>query len=341
VLPRPSRSAPIAATRLASSLSSPESLRELVQNLREGVYITTGEGEIVDANPAMLEMFGVRSMKELEHSRVQQWIDPLQRAREHAILEKHGVVRDYEFAFRRPSGEVRTVIDTAFRRRDRVTGRTLYYGILIDITERKRLERQLVDAGLRDPLTGCYNRRYLRRFEAEQGSRGWGCIVIDVDHFKDYNDRYGHQRGDKVLVRMARVLGAVCRSEDAVVRLGGDEFMILLARGGDAAVSRVVRRLAESAGQRGLVPFSMGHASRWRGERLQHTISRADRRLIAVRVATRSDEREQRRADAPLAPAARRTLLEVRSGRSRRHTAIRVRAAGRVTRRRGRAARRR
>jgi diguanylate cyclase (GGDEF)-like protein/PAS domain S-box-containing protein len=287
--PRPSRATPASIGAPVSSLSSAETLRQLVQNLREGVYITTAEGEIVDANPAMLEMFGVSSLGALAHRRVQEWIDPLQCAREHAILDREGVVRDFEFTFRRPSGEIRTVIDTAFMRRDRVTGRTLYYGILIDITERKLLEQQLVDAGLRDPLTGCYNRRYLKRFEGEQGARGWSSIVLDVDHFKAYNDRYGHDRGDRVLLRMARFLSRVCRSGDAVVRLGGDEFMILLAGMGRAEIRRVVRRLAVSARRRGLVPFSLGWASRWRGERLRDTISRADGRLIAVRAATRSD----------------------------------------------------
>ncbi len=293
--PRPSRSALASIAAKASSLSSAETLRELVQNLREGVYITTAEGEIVDANPAMLQMFGVSSLKDLEDRRVQEWIDPLQRAREHAILDRQGVVRDFEFTFRRPSGEVRTCIDTAFMRRDRVTGRTLYYGILIDITERKLLEQRLVDAGLRDPLTGCFNRRYLRRFEIDQGERGWSCIVLDVDHFKAYNDRYGHARGDRVLKRMATFLGRVCRSDDAVVRLGGDEFMILLAGMRREEIRRVARRLAGKARRRGLVPFSLGWASRWRGERLQETIYRADKRLIEIRAAARNGGLVERR----------------------------------------------
>jgi len=267
-----------------------------VLNLREGVYITSSEGEILDANPAMLEMFGVSSLKELEGRRVQQWIDPLQRAREHTILERRGVVRDFEFTFRRPGGEVRTVIDTAFARRDRETGKKVYLGILIDISERKHLERQLIEAGLRDPLTGCFNRRYLRRFEAECSGRGWGCIVIDVDHFKAYNDQYGHERGDRVLIRMSRFLGGLCRADDAVVRLGGDEFMILLAGMKGPGLSRVARRLAAAARTGGPVPFSLGWASRWRGERLECTVARADRRLIAVRVESRSELSEHRRS---------------------------------------------
>jgi diguanylate cyclase (GGDEF)-like protein/PAS domain S-box-containing protein len=278
------------------SLSSLETLRELVLNLREGVYITSADGEILDANPAMLAMFGVRSVKELKGRRVQEWIDPFQRAREHAILERQGVVRDFEFTFRRPGGEVRTVIDTAFMRRDRDTGKTLYFGILIDITERKQLEQQLVETGQRDPLTGCFNRRYLQRFEADCQDRGWACVVIDVDNFKAYNDRHGHERGDQVLVRMGRFLSGLCRPDDAVVRLGGDEFMILVAGMRGTGVSRVVRRLARAARERGPVPFSLGWASRWRGERLECTMARADRRLINLRVASRSELPEQRRA---------------------------------------------
>jgi diguanylate cyclase (GGDEF)-like protein/PAS domain S-box-containing protein len=296
--PRVSR-IPIVLRSTPTSLSSLETLRELVLNLREGVYITTQEGHVLDANPAMLQMFGVSSVEELEGRKVQEWIDPLQRKREHAILDRRGVVRDFEFTFRRPDGEVRTVIDTAFMRRERETGRILFYGILIDITERKRLERQLVETGQRDPLTGCFNRRYLRRFEEECAGRGWGCVVIDIDHFKAYNDLYGHERGDQVLTRMARFLWGVCRSDDAVVRLGGDEFMILLAGMQRPGLRRIVRRLTRVAHHRGPVPFSLGWATRWRGEPLERTMGRADRRLIAVRVSTRQDHRRRDPGGAP------------------------------------------
>lgn len=283
----------------SSSLSSLETLRELVLNLREGVYITGADGEILDANPAMLAMFGVRSTGELRRRRVQEWIDPLQRAQEHAILKQRGVVRDFEFTFRRPGGEVRTVIDTAFESRDRRTGKTLYCGILIDITERKRLERQLLEMGQRDPLTGCFNRRYLARFEEAARGRGWACVVIDVDHFKAYNDRHGHERGDQVLVRMGRFLGGLCRADDAVVRLGGDEFMILLSGTRGPGIARVVRRLVRAARAGSPVPFTLGWASRWRGERLEQTMARADRRLIAVRVANRAELRQARAGGKP------------------------------------------
>ncbi len=289
---RPRRKAGLAP---APSLSSADTLRELVQNLREGVYITRQDGEIVDANPALLEMFGVRSTRALNRKLVQESLDPRERAKEHAILRREGVVRDFEFTLRRPGGEVRTVIDTAFMRRD-AQGRALYYGILIDITERKRLERQLLDMGLRDPLTGCFNRRYLTRFEQVSRGRGWSCIVLDVDDFKGYNDRYGHERGDQVLVKMARFLAALCRAEDAVVRLGGDEFVILFSGVGSTGIDTLAHRLRQRARRSGPVPFSMGWAARWRGERLERTIARADERLVGVRVDAQAFRGEQRRA---------------------------------------------
>jgi len=279
----------------APSLSSADTLRVLVHNLREGVYITRQDGRIVDANPALREMFGVRSPRQLERARVQRWLDPRERAREHAILRRHGVVRDYELTVRQPGGQVRTVIDTAFLRRD-PQGRALYYGILIDITERKRLEQQLLDMGLRDPLTGCFNRRYLARFEQASRRRGWGCIVLDVDDFKGYNDRYGHEHGDQVLMRMARFLGSLCRAEDTVVRLGGDEFVVLFSGVGSTGIDMLAQRLRQRARRRGPVPFSMGWAARWRGERLERTIARADERLVGVRVDAQAFRGEQRRS---------------------------------------------
>lgn len=148
-----------------------------------------------------------------------------------------------------------------------------------------------MELGQRDPPTGCLNRRFLPKFEAAARARGWACIIIDVDHFKDYDDRHGHERGDRVLVRMGRFLGSACRADDAVVRLGGDEFMILLAGMGGTSIERVVRRLTRAARAGSPVPFSLGWASRWQGEDLERTMVRADRRLIAVRVASRGEQR--------------------------------------------------
>ena len=78
------------------SLSDPHTLSELALRLKEGIYITTLDGEIIDANPAFLEMFGVESLEELKGYRTSDFVRPEVRAREMAQLEREGSVRDVE-----------------------------------------------------------------------------------------------------------------------------------------------------------------------------------------------------------------------------------------------------
>jgi len=97
-----------------------------------------------------------------------------------------------------------------------------------------------------DELTGLYNRRGLNeRLAAElrrcsRFNTPLAVIMLDVDHFKDYNDHYGHQAGDEVLKRLAQVLlEAANRAGDVVARYGGEEFMVVMP-GTDAAAARAV-----------------------------------------------------------------------------------------------------
>ncbi|PHV12608.1 diguanylate cyclase [Chitinimonas sp. BJB300] len=113
------------------------------------------------------------------------------------------------------------------------------------VEEIERLQEQLREQAIRDPLTELYNRRYLQ--EALVGElqlaerRGYpGCVVlIDVDYFKRVNDCYGHPMGDKVLIELAKLLGANIRGSDFACRFGGEEFCLVLADiGFELAASR-------------------------------------------------------------------------------------------------------
>jgi diguanylate cyclase (GGDEF)-like protein len=89
------------------------------------------------------------------------------------------------------------------------------------------LQEQLREQADRDSLTGLGNRRYLAR--ARSGMTGAVSLaVFDLDHFKSVNDRFGHQVGDRVLVRVADLLIEQLRSEDVIVRTGGEEFVALM-----------------------------------------------------------------------------------------------------------------
>lgn len=277
------------------SLDDPATLRELVRNITEGIYITNTRGEIVDANPALLYICGVASVEELRRIPVEQLlVNPDERARELELLNRYGLVRDFELEIRRTDGQVRTVIDTAYACRDAETGELLYHGILVDITGRKRLEVQLIEQSIRDPLTGCFNRRYMAEFEDTMGARKWGCVVLDIDHFKDYNDKHGHKAGDRALVGLSRFLMRHVRAEEGVVRMGGDEFVVLLAEADEETTKATADRIHQAGLKQAPVPFSMGWAARRGREKLERTIARADRNLLKVRVQTRAPHHERR-----------------------------------------------
>src|ERR1041384_5561038 len=87
------------------SLSDPESLREFAKNLREGIYITTRDGRLLDCNDAFLEMIGVNSPKVLgEYAAANLFVDIQQRIEEMKVLDRDGSVREYEISLRRPDG---------------------------------------------------------------------------------------------------------------------------------------------------------------------------------------------------------------------------------------------
>ena len=277
-----------------SRLDDAEALRRFVRDLREGIYVTDAAGRIVDGNPAFLEMLGVASLEEARrYTSVDDLVDPSRREVEVLVLERDGAVRDFEFQIRRRDGEIRTVIDTAYRCVDPETTEVYFQGILIDITDRKRLEDRLLDQTLRDPLTGCWNRRYLAEFVARHTDAGgsWGCVMVDIDHFKQYNDEFGHEAGDAVLNKVARFLMRASRAEESTVRMGGDEFLLLLDGADALATEKMSERLTFMAERELLVPFSLGWAAREDGETLERTIASADHRLLRSRGLTRSGER--------------------------------------------------
>jgi diguanylate cyclase (GGDEF)-like protein/PAS domain S-box-containing protein len=111
-----------------------------------------------------------------------------------------------------------------------------------------RLRDALRTQSVKDPLTGLYNRRYLEETlereirRAGRAQQRLGLLILDLDHFKRFNDTYGHEAGDTVLREVGALLARSIRVEDTVCRFGGEEFVIILPTADlDAAVMRAER----------------------------------------------------------------------------------------------------
>lgn len=159
-------------------------------------------------------------------------------------------------------------------------------GHAVDITDQTREAEALRAENLRDALTQAYNRRYLPLFERQLGERGWAAINVDLDQFKLINDTHGHDEGDRVLVAMTRYLEQQVRPGDAVVRSGGDEFILLLADGDAARVQSLLAHLRAGMDE-APCRYSLGHALRQRNEPLGDTLARADSEMYTLRRAAR------------------------------------------------------
>ncbi len=163
------------------SLADAETLRALVGNLREGVYVTNLQGEILDANAAFLDMLGVRSLGELARlNAFDIFADPEQRVRELELLRKDGAVREFEIEIKRPDGGRRTVLDSCTMVRDSGSEELLFHGILVDITERKQAEIARTESQARLERSTAELQRALSLLSTTLESTADGILVIDA-----------------------------------------------------------------------------------------------------------------------------------------------------------------
>ena len=162
-----------------------------------------------------------------------------------------------------------------------------------------------IELAAMDPLTGLGNRRFFEKQLAEaleraaHGGRSVSLMMIDVDHFKQINDQYGHEAGDHVLRSLAQRIKGVLRRTDPVCRYGGEEFLALLPDTPLVSATRVaerVRTMVEStpfrlgAGSAQLIPvtISIGLAERGDDANAEALMRRTDRALYASKTAGRN-----------------------------------------------------
>ncbi|MGY3882461.1 GGDEF domain-containing protein [Aeromonas veronii] len=163
-----------------------------------------------------------------------------------------------------------------------------------NITRQYELQQRLLRQSETDQLTGLYNRRFF--FEHCQplraGEAPCGLIMLDIDHFKQLNDRYGHQQGDRALQRFSCCIDALLRADDLFVRSGGEEFLILLPRIDEAGLLQMAEQIRAAVEALPADPVaitvSMGTTLVQPEEEINQALARADEWLYRAKRAGRN-----------------------------------------------------
>ncbi len=176
-----------------------------------------------------------------------------------------------------------------------------------DITERREYERKLAYMAVHDPLTGCYNRHSLDQLLKKEAGRSKRykhpieLLMIDINRFKEINDRFGHQTGDKVLQEVATILQKQVRECDLVVRYGGDEFLILLPETSGQTQTlkeRIIKAVHDWNNQNNILTFPLSLSigcAHWDPESpqsIEDVLAEADRMMY-------EEKRREKQAESP------------------------------------------
>jgi diguanylate cyclase (GGDEF)-like protein/PAS domain S-box-containing protein len=235
--------------------------RAMFTEAATGIGIADLDGNILEANPALLNMFGyspeaftARNVSELVHP------DDVPEVWEMYAELIAGIREDFhtEKRFFGSDGEVIWTNLTVSLIRDDAGHPTHQIALLEDVTERRDLLARLQHQAFHDPLTGLANRAlFAQRLDAIfAGAAGQrvGLCYLDLDGFKTVNDTLGHHHGDELLIRIAASLERCC-PDRTVARIGGDEFVILLE---DTTSIAEVIELAEKVQASLSTPFQVG-----------------------------------------------------------------------------------
>ncbi|WP_206022788.1 EAL domain-containing protein [Billgrantia bachuensis] len=243
---------------VASKTSELELAASVFRHAREGIVITDAKGDILEVNEAFTRITGYRRDEVLGKNprllQSGQQEESFYQALWKELLEKGAW--EGELWNRRKNGQTYPELLTISKVCDRQGQVSHFVAVFTDISRQKEHERQLQSMAFFDSLTELPNRILLadRLRQAMLAARRSGCKVslayIDLDGFKEINDRLGHDFGDRVLVVIAERLTSALREADTVARLGGDEFIIVLPEQNDVAtvsvlITRLLRRIAE------------------------------------------------------------------------------------------------
>jgi diguanylate cyclase (GGDEF)-like protein/PAS domain S-box-containing protein len=226
---------------------SEEFYQTIFMQAGDGIFLVDEQGIMLEMNPRGCEILGY-TRDELRGQPVMKFhpadeIDHIQKELGRLTTNKQVTI---ESAYIRKDGS-RVPVE--------ITGKLLsnnqIIGLLRDISERKKAEKVTQELLSTDSLTGLYNRRYFFGIvnsiiaEAVRYGHPAAILLLDVDHFKQVNDTYGHMIGDQALRHLASGIRFLTRSADVIARFGGDEFLILLPQTDETQAVHMAKRLHE------------------------------------------------------------------------------------------------
>lgn len=246
-------------SKLNAELSvSEQRFRGIFENATEGIYRTDAEGTLLEVNTALATMLGYDSSSDML-SRVPEVGSMFYHLRAFGqydnVLRKKSVVKTMQAKLCRVDGstlwtEINAgVIEDQSEEGSQLSG---VVGVIADITERKRMMREMCRLARTDSLTGLWNRGYFIELASREiarckrSVRNLSILLVDVDYFKKVNDHYGHDTGDKVLVGVADAMRNSLREIDIVARFGGEEFVVLLPDTSIQSAHKVAQRVCNS-----------------------------------------------------------------------------------------------
>ena len=278
---------------------SEQNFRRLFESMQDVYYRTNAQGVVQHVGPGVRRVLGYEPHEIEGHTAEAYYPQSSDRDAFKAAIATHGEVADFSGQMVRKDGRVIDISISSHALFDHNGEFAGVEGIYRDVTQRKNLERELQRLATTDMLTGMTNRRAFldlaERTYAQARRQGASMclLMLDLDHFKSVNDRFGHLEGDRVLVAFAQAVREQLRGSDTVGRLGGEEFCVLLPQTGTASATEVATRILEGTramrlatitGETFGITVSIGLATlNDPDQSLHHLLDRADQSLYSAK----------------------------------------------------------
>ncbi|MCO2096284.1 diguanylate cyclase [Pseudomonas aeruginosa] len=225
--------------------------RAILQSMRDGYFEMDVDGVILTVNPALCQLLGQTRETLIGHPYYELLgEDDLARARQpFQRAMQSGAGKTFAIPLQRADGSLGYFEATVSLIHDLQGELRGYRGIVRDVSDQIAYQQQLLEMAYRDPLTGLGNRKAFDEqlgqalLRAGSGGSELALLYLDLDHFKEVNDRFGHDIGDALLRTVAERVRSTLRQPDKAYRLGGDEFAVLLEDSQENNPQRLAERL--------------------------------------------------------------------------------------------------